>query len=83
MNLFAHYIKDTREERGLSLTETAELIGCTKSHLWDLEHGRSNNPTVRTLVGLSVALDLDIGRLTLVAAAALATPQAPAQTEGE
>lgn len=65
MTIFAQFIKDAREEKGMSLSETADLIGCTKSHLWDLERGRSTNPTIKTLAGISTALELDIGRLAL------------------
>lgn len=68
MTLFAQYIKDAREEAGLSLSAAADLIGCTKSHLWDLERGRSTNPTIKTLAGISRALELRIETLALVAA---------------
>lgn len=74
MTLFAQYIKEAREEQGLSLTETANLIGCTKSHLWDMEQGRSINPTVKTLAGIAVALDLNFGQLALVAASSVSRP---------
>lgn len=68
MTLFAQYIKDAREENGLSLSAAADLIGCTKSHLWDLEQGRSTNPTIKTLAGISRALELKIETLAVVAA---------------
>lgn len=52
-----------RDGRGESLETVAKLAGITKSHLWDLERGRSKNPTVRTLAGLSEALHAPFGEL--------------------
>ena len=40
----------------LSLQEVADRAGITKSHMWELEQGRSVNPTVRTVHGLARAL---------------------------
>lgn len=71
MTPFAQFIKDAREENGLSLSAAADLVGCTKSHLWDLERGRSKNPTITTLVGLAGAYDLYLDDLAMAAAASL------------
>jgi len=75
MTLFANYIREAREDKGLSLTEAAELIGCTKSYLWDLEHARAKNPTITILVGITKALDLYLDDLALAAAASIASPK--------
>lgn len=54
-----------REERDLSLQDVADRAGLSKSHVWELEQGRSRNPTVDTAVRLSrafgVSLDYLIG----------------------
>lgn len=50
-------IRMAREESGLSLSQAAGFAGITKSHLHDLETGRSNNPTVKVLWGLGFALN--------------------------
>jgi transcriptional regulator with XRE-family HTH domain len=55
MTEFGNYLKHAREKQSLSLSEAARLIGCTKSHLWDLEQGRSNNPTIKILAALACA----------------------------
>jgi transcriptional regulator with XRE-family HTH domain len=68
MTPFAQFIKEAREDQGLSLTEAAELVGCTKSYLWDMEQGRATNPTITILVGLAKALDLYLDNLAMVAA---------------
>lgn len=67
-NSFALMIKDTREHQGHSLSEAAELIGCSKAHLWDMERGRSVNPTIQILAGIACAYDIDLGDLAHAAA---------------
>lgn len=49
-------IATERENQKLSLQEVADRAGITKSHMWDIEQGRSVNPTVRTVYGLAKAL---------------------------
>ncbi|HEY1980708.1 MAG TPA: helix-turn-helix transcriptional regulator [Xanthobacteraceae bacterium] len=49
-------IAASRADFGFSLQDLAERAGITKSHLWDLEQGRSVNPTVKTIHGLAEAL---------------------------
>jgi transcriptional regulator with XRE-family HTH domain len=49
-------IAASRSDLGFSLQDVADRAGITKSHLWDLEQGRSINPTVKTIYGLSRAL---------------------------
>jgi transcriptional regulator with XRE-family HTH domain len=65
---FAAYIRKAREKNGLSLSRAAKQIGCTKSHLWDLEQRRSDNPTIKTLTGLSQALGERLSYLAELAA---------------
>jgi transcriptional regulator with XRE-family HTH domain len=47
---------EARKARGMSLEELGQAAGLTKSHVWELEHGRSRNPTIRAIWGLSRAL---------------------------
>jgi len=49
-------IKLLREMRGMSLKQVGEASGLTKSHVWELERGRSVNPTVNAVWNLSAAL---------------------------
>lgn len=49
-------LKLLREMRGMSLQEVGDAAGLTKSHVWELEQGRSVNPTVNAVWGLSAAL---------------------------
>jgi transcriptional regulator with XRE-family HTH domain len=67
---FASFIRHARERKNLSLSQTAVLVGCTKAHLWEMEQRRSDNPTIKTLVGLSNALDEPLSKLAELAAMA-------------
>lgn len=49
-------IIEARKARKMSLEDVAAASGFTKSHVWELEKGRSRNPTVRAVWGLSKAL---------------------------
>jgi transcriptional regulator with XRE-family HTH domain len=46
-----------RTERGMSLQDVADEARLTKAHIWELEKGRSRNPTVETLLGIAAALE--------------------------
>lgn len=56
MELFAARIAETRKLRRMSLDDVAVASGFTKSHVWELENGRSRNPTVRAVWSLARAL---------------------------
>jgi transcriptional regulator with XRE-family HTH domain len=58
MSAFSEHIKIRREHLGLSLSQAAKAAGTTKTHLHDLEAGRSSNPGARLLFGLSTALKM-------------------------
>lgn len=51
-------IADERSRLKLSLQDVADRAGITKSHMWEIENGRSVNPTVRTVHGLAKALGI-------------------------
>jgi transcriptional regulator with XRE-family HTH domain len=53
----ADRIATLRSKRGVSLQGLAVEVGVTKTHIWDLEKGRADNPTLRTLVGLCQSLN--------------------------
>lgn len=43
-------IGELRRKRGESLQEVAEAVGVSKAHIWELEKGRADNPSM-ALVG--------------------------------
>lgn len=51
-------LRAARQRAGLSLSKLAERAGCTKTHIHDLEAGRSANPTINLLIGISAALSI-------------------------
>jgi transcriptional regulator with XRE-family HTH domain len=53
---FGERIKLLRKIRGMSLEAVGNAAGLTKSHVWELERGRSVNPTVNAVWGLATAL---------------------------
>lgn len=61
MNL-SEFIKARREASGLTLQELADAVGCTKSHIWEMEN-KPCNPTLRVALRLSVALGVRINAL--------------------
>lgn len=54
----------TRARLGLSLQAVADRAGLSKSHVWDLEKGRSANPTIATAVAVARALGVSLDYLT-------------------
>jgi transcriptional regulator with XRE-family HTH domain len=53
-----------RERDGISLSKAARKIGITKAHLWDLEQGRSANPTLKTVLAICAVYDITVQMLT-------------------
>ena len=56
-------LKELRQRKGKSLQELADAVGASKAHIWDLETGRTKNPTIDLLTKLSKALGTSISEL--------------------
>lgn len=56
MAAFADKMRRYRKAARLSLQEVADAAGMTKSHIWEMEQGRSVNPTVRAVWSIAAAL---------------------------
>src|SRR3569623_1502754 len=50
---FSAYLKKLRLQSGESLQQVADAIGLSKAHVWELETGKSRNPTKDVLERLS------------------------------
>jgi transcriptional regulator with XRE-family HTH domain len=50
-----------RKKRGMSQFELARVTGLTRSTYWRLEQGEYENPKLRSLVNLAIALDCPNG----------------------
>ena len=51
-------IRQNREGWGLSLKGLADVVGCSKAHLWEIESSRSVNPSAQLIGALADALRL-------------------------
>ena len=56
MAAFGSRIATLRATHKMTLDQVAAASGMTKSHVWELENGRSRNPTVRAVWGIASAL---------------------------
>ncbi|MCP4122532.1 MAG: helix-turn-helix transcriptional regulator [Bacteroidetes bacterium] len=56
-------IKEARAKKKLSLQAVADEIGVSKTHIWDLETGRSTNPSVELITKLASFYRLKIADL--------------------
>jgi transcriptional regulator with XRE-family HTH domain len=59
----AAYIKRLRLKSGQSLQEVADAVGLSKAHVWELESGKSQNPTKEVLERLSNHFGVSVAQL--------------------
>ena len=60
LDQLAAKVRFLRSSAGLSLQQVADRAGCTKSHIWEIEQGKSANPTLRMVAGLSRAFGVSM-----------------------
>lgn len=60
---FSSKLKELRLQKGLSLQDAADLIGISKTHFWDLETGKSKNPSYDLLEKISNKFGISISSL--------------------
>lgn len=60
METFAQRLRKFRMAKNLSLQQLADAVGGSKAHIWDLETGKTKNPSLALLTELSRALDVPI-----------------------
>lgn len=56
----ADRIKAFRMKKKLSLQQLADATSVSKAHIWDLETGRSKNPSMDLLIKLANKLDVAV-----------------------
>ena len=56
-------LRELRMRRGQSLQQVADAVGLSKGHLWDMESGKSKNPSIESLQRLSDHFGVTIGTL--------------------
>lgn len=57
---FGARLRTYRMKKGLSLQKLADAIGASKAHIYELETGKSTNPSLTLLTALSRALEVPI-----------------------
>lgn len=56
-------LKKLRLQKGLSLQAVADEIKASKAHVWELETGKSKNPTLKLLKDLASLYKIPLARL--------------------
>lgn len=57
---FGARLRTFRMKSKLSLQQLADAVGASKAHIWDLEQGKTKNPSLGLLTELSKALNVPI-----------------------
>lgn len=56
-------LKELRIRKGESLQNVADAVGASKAHIWELETGKSKNPSMELLTELAKHFDVSIAFL--------------------
>jgi transcriptional regulator with XRE-family HTH domain len=56
-------LRELRIRKGMSLQQVADNVGASKAHVWDLETGKSTNPSIDLLKKLSRCFDVSVADL--------------------
>ena len=60
---FGLKLKELRIAKNKSLQDVANAIGVSKAHLWDLEKGKSKNPSLDLITGLASYFKISVAEL--------------------
>ena len=60
---FGARIAELRRSREESLQDVAEAVGVTKTHIWELERGRTANPSFTVIKGIADHFEVSIASL--------------------
>lgn len=56
-------LKELRFKKGQSLQQVAEAVGASKAHIWELETGKSQNPSLDLLKRLAEHFGVTVANL--------------------
>lgn len=59
----AQRLKELRLKKGDSLQALADAIGVSKAHVWELETGKSKNPSIELLTKLAKHFEVSLAQL--------------------
>ena len=60
---FGARLHELRIRKNLSLQDVADKVGASKAHIWNLEKGTSDNPSMELLVGLATLFNVGVADL--------------------
>jgi len=60
---FKGRLRKLREAQDLSLQDVATAVGASRAHIWDLEQGRSTNPSFELLKKLAACFKVSVSDL--------------------
>lgn len=63
MDTFGQRLRAFRMAKKFSLQDLADAVGASKAHVWDLETGKTKNPSLLLLTAFSRALGVPIREL--------------------
>ena len=63
MKIFAARLKELRLKKGLSLQEVADAAKASKAHVWELETGKSRNPSIELIKKLADLFEVGVADL--------------------
>jgi len=56
-------VKKLREGKEESLQQTADAVGTSKAHVWQIERGKADNPAIGVLTRLADHFGVSVGHL--------------------
>jgi transcriptional regulator with XRE-family HTH domain len=59
----ASKIKELRVKKKKSLQDVADEVGASKAHIWDLEIGKSSNPSIDLLTKLAKCFGVSVAEM--------------------
>lgn len=59
----ASKLKALRLKKNKSLQQVADAVGASKNHIWDLETGKSRNPSIELLTKLAKCFGVSVAEL--------------------
>ena len=62
-NKLAEIVKKLREEKGLSQEKLARLADVSNNTIVNIEAGKQNNPTIKTLKRIAKTLEINVDEL--------------------
>jgi len=60
---FASKLKELRIKTGQSLQQVADAVKTSKTHIWDMEQGRSSNPSRELLLKIAAHFRVSLSEL--------------------